>query len=747
MSFEMADSPLSFSIVINTYNRADYLEDAIRGVTQLDYPAYELIVVNGPSTDATSQVLAAWADRVKIRQCDVPNLSVSRNIGIEAAAGDIVAFLDDDAVPHPQWLTNLAKHYADHEVGGVGGFTVDNTGVQWQVCKTVCDRFGNAHSVDLFFDERQLNFPGTPYYPSLLGTNSSFRREALHAIGGFDHTFAYLLDETDVCLRLVDAGWQIVYEPDALVFHQFAQSHVRTTSRKPRTLYPSVVSVSYFASVHGRHDGRARLSDELSGYEERLFSANKWLAEHSEISSAHRSSLDLDVRNGMREGVARAHKALADGKVAGDMRIPEIPDAFLPLQPRPRLRVALVTQGYPPHNDAGIARWTSLVAHGLANLGVAVHVITRAKNVPWRRFENGFWVHALVNGGREEPEIARKYDLPSSEITAWMAAVQDEIAFLKTFGLDLVSFPIWDLEGLPLLDQTDLPTIMSLHTTYMLARPFKPEWNARVIYGRSAVDRIINAERTALGKAPLLLANSQTIIDQIEGEYDIQVRDRATIVVHGTPDLLAAAEISLEEKLAAAQSRTKLHILVPGRFELRKGYDLALQLAAALQVNPLVHFDFIGHDLDDTAISQALSDANINPATLTNAKFHGKISREQLDQMYLDADMVLMLSRFESFGLVAIEAMAAGCPVLALDAGALPEVIGDGSSGWLVQGGPDFIGQASTIIDRLAGDRAELKQASIKAYAEFQQKYSTEVMARDLLAVYDRVVAEKGRAR
>ncbi|MDP1153929.1 hypothetical protein, partial [Klebsiella pneumoniae] len=73
----------------------------------------------------------------------------------------------------------LSRHYANPSTGGVGGYTVDNTGVRWQVRKTVCDRFGNAYFPDDLFDERALNFPGTPLYPSLLGTNSSFRTAAL----------------------------------------------------------------------------------------------------------------------------------------------------------------------------------------------------------------------------------------------------------------------------------------------------------------------------------------------------------------------------------------------------------------------------------------------------------------------------------------------------------------------------------------------------------------------------------------
>ncbi len=154
---------LKFSVVINTYNRAPYLEDAILGLLQLNYPFFEIIVVNGPSTDNSANVLKKWQGRIKIENVSEVNLSMSRNVGIEKASGDVVAFIDDDAVPHPEWLTKLAVNYANPAVGAVGGFTIDNTGTAYQVKKTVCDRFGNAYFPNDFFDERQLSNRGSPW--------------------------------------------------------------------------------------------------------------------------------------------------------------------------------------------------------------------------------------------------------------------------------------------------------------------------------------------------------------------------------------------------------------------------------------------------------------------------------------------------------------------------------------------------------------------------------------------------------
>ncbi|MEZ5417967.1 MAG: glycosyltransferase family 2 protein [Vicinamibacterales bacterium] len=98
-------SALSASIVVNTFNRARALERLLPSLERLD-TACEVVVVNGPSTDDTEEVLARFAGRIKVARCPEPNLSRSRNIGIAAAAGDVVVFIDDDALPaDTAWLT------------------------------------------------------------------------------------------------------------------------------------------------------------------------------------------------------------------------------------------------------------------------------------------------------------------------------------------------------------------------------------------------------------------------------------------------------------------------------------------------------------------------------------------------------------------------------------------------------------------------------------------------------------------
>ncbi|WP_165498156.1 glycosyltransferase [Siculibacillus lacustris] len=727
---------LTFTIVVNTYNRAAWLAETLAALRALRGPAFEVVVVDGPSTDGTAALLAAQAGAIKVRRCAEANLSMSRNIGIAAAAGDIVAFIDDDAVPHPDWLIELAAPYADPAVGAVGGFTIDNTGVRFQVRKTICDRFGNAHSVSPLFDERPLCFPGTPAYPSLLGTNSSFRRSILREIGGFDHTFVYLLDETDVCLRIVDAGHQIHYAPRALVFHQFAESHIRNVRRLPKTLYPSSVSKAYFVQHHGARAETDRAALQLEAYRDEILRSNAWLFTHSDISAEHRSSLDQDLGWGIAEGLERARAAA--GRTTGDLVSSE-DVAFLPM-PRPNdaLTIVLVSRSFPPANDAGIARWTSMVARGLAARGHAVHVVTGTQGERNIAFRDGFWRHEIHPDDAGGAVVAADLDLPPN-IAAWAAAVRREVASLASFGVDVVSFPVWDVEGAALLDGCDAAVVMSLHTTYALAKPFKPEWSARPLYEHFMVRRMIAHEADLLRRTPTILANSEAIVNDLEATYGVTFRDRAAVVPHGTLDPLAASP-------ARRTARAADGFLVGwvGRFEPRKGIDVAAAaLVRLLAEVPGARVVFAGDDLD--AEGRAIFAAAGASALVDDPRvgFVGSLSRSALDDLYAKCDVVVMPSRYESFGLVAIEAAAAGAVVVAGAVGGLAEVVRHGETGFLVPfDGTEVATIARHLVD-LARDPDRRRTMGAAARRLYETDYTVEAMVDGIERVYARAVAER----
>src|SRR5437868_384207 len=99
--------PRSVSVVICTLNRAARLDTLLSSLRRQSFTPFEVIVVNGPSTDDTEKVLAAYTDNIRTAKCPQRNISIGRNIGIEMAEGEFVAFLDDDCIPDESWLEDL----------------------------------------------------------------------------------------------------------------------------------------------------------------------------------------------------------------------------------------------------------------------------------------------------------------------------------------------------------------------------------------------------------------------------------------------------------------------------------------------------------------------------------------------------------------------------------------------------------------------------------------------------------------
>lgn len=721
----------SVSVVVNTYNRASSLNNTLIGLSHLQYAPYEIIVVNGPSNDLTHLILEKWQDGIKIAECAEPNLSISRNIGISRASGDIVAFIDDDAIPHPRWIEKLVPKYADELVGGVGGYTVDNTGVRFQACKTVADRYGNAFYPSPFFDERPLNHVGAPIFPTLLGTNSSFRRSVLHEIGGFDHAYAYFLDETDVCLRIVDSGYQVHYEQSALVFHQFAASHVRSQERIAKTLFPSATSKAYFIIRHGARQSPAKAGLQLEQYRISTLNSNQGLADNGFITQHHRASLDQDLIAGIQIGSQMGYQAFS-AKV-GDLAISSTDEPFKPHLTGNRLRVALISQDFNPTSDAGIGRWTRLLARGLADRGHIVHVISRASEEAATHFEDGFWHHSRPDDVMFCDDLTADHNVPLP-IAARASAVRSALQYVKTFGLDLVSFPIWDIEGLACVSDPDLAVVMSLHTSYSLAKPHKKEWNLRPLHEHFSINKVIAVENKLLGEVPTILANSKAIIDDLTEVSGVHFADRAILVPHGTEDPFL---ISPERRVSRDSAANPFRILFVGRFEMRKGFDLVAKVCShIIQTGANVEIDLVGEELSSANINW-LSQVNAEGITDdSRVRFRGVISRTALNDLYSAAHVVLMPSRYESFGLVAIEAMAAGAPVIALDVGGLSEIVVHDVSGYVVPTDGNEVSSIQHHLRAMIRNENLREQLSAGARNLYESHYTLDKMIDGIEAAY-----------
>lgn len=194
------------SVVLCSFNGSETIGEALQHLARLNYPDYEVIVVDDGSTDNTAAIAAGFPFRL-IR---TPNqgLSAARNMGLEAASGSIVAYIDDDAYPDPDWLAYLAHTFRTSNFVGVGGPNISPPG-DGPIAECVAlSPGGPAHVL--------LNDTVAEHIP---GCNMSFRKDRLKAIGGFDPKFRVAADDVDVCWRLQARGWELGFNPAAVVWH------------------------------------------------------------------------------------------------------------------------------------------------------------------------------------------------------------------------------------------------------------------------------------------------------------------------------------------------------------------------------------------------------------------------------------------------------------------------------------------------------------------------------------------------
>jgi GT2 family glycosyltransferase len=199
------------SVVVCTYNGTATLEECLTGLQAVDYPDFEVIVVN----DGSAPGVAAIAGRFKVRLVNIPHsgLSAARNCGLEAATGGIVAYLDDDSWPDPHWLQYVAHTFATTGYAAVGGPNIPPP-QKGLVSRSLAHAPGGPVHV-LLSDRDAEHIPGC---------NMAFRKTVLQALGGFDPQFRTAGDDVDLCWRLNDCGYKIGFNPGAMVWHHRRQT-------------------------------------------------------------------------------------------------------------------------------------------------------------------------------------------------------------------------------------------------------------------------------------------------------------------------------------------------------------------------------------------------------------------------------------------------------------------------------------------------------------------------------------------
>lgn len=219
------------SVVVASYNGARTLEACLESLQHLNYPSYEVILVDDGSTDRTPDIAAQFPNVRYVRHTSNLGLSVARNSGIESSAGEIVAFTDSDCRADEDWLYYVVSDLLNSRFVGIGGHNLLPLEDSWVAAAVMVSPGGPAHV--MLTDRVAEHIPGC---------NMAFYKWALEEVGCFDPLFRKAGDDVDICWRLQQRGYKIGFSPGGFVWH-----YRRSTAR------------DYLRQQHGYGEAEAML--------------------------------------------------------------------------------------------------------------------------------------------------------------------------------------------------------------------------------------------------------------------------------------------------------------------------------------------------------------------------------------------------------------------------------------------------------------------------------------------------------
>lgn len=712
------------SIVICTYNRAPFLKRTLRSLRNLNYKNFEVVVVNGPSTDDTELILEKYAEKIKIARNPYTNLSISRNMGIKISSGDIIAFIDDDAIPDKYWLDDIVSYYTDDTVGGVGGKVFGPGDDHFQFEKGYVDFWGDA---EVHYTGDDYNDPKGTKFNMMLGTNCTFTKKALIDVGGFDEYYDYFHDESDLCLRVVQKGYKILNHPRAFIHHEYAKSHIRQNTYDGCRLnwYPIVKNKVYFAIKNSANlaTDEEREKKVKSIRDEQLKAYKIWRSEGKITKEEYTKYVKL-----CNDGFERGY---ADGKEKErqfnyDLESESEFQKFDCNTEKEILSICLLCKDNIFETIGGTAKHTYELAKGFVNAGHDVHVISQGDaEMDW--LQEGINLHTILKKEYVNiPELA-VYPTSNGNLQHSYGVYKKIVQLDKKYGIDVVESALWDYEGAvsAYMFKGKIPVVVRLQTPLLKVMETQ-HWAMNDDYRLFS-----DFERQMILDCAKVIAISDHIKDTITELYDIPLDDKNTSKVYLGVD---------ENECVSTRQDSKIRILYVGRLERRKGIHTIFEvLPDVMKKYPNVEMRFLGNlEIVDDVLKMTYKqyfDKHYRKADwASRVVFLGQVDNSVKDQEFRDCDIFVAPSLYESFGIISIEAMSAGKPVIGCRVGGMQEVIQDNVTGFTieVENSQEFKEKLSLLIEN-----KELREMMGKAgFERFEKVFSNRAMILNTLEVY-----------
>jgi glycosyltransferase involved in cell wall biosynthesis len=398
------------------------------------------------------------------------------------------------------------------------------------------------------------------------------------------------------------------------------------------------------------------------------------------------------------------------------------------------MTIALVTPYFPDEHtiDSGIANHYLLLAQSLAAKGnkvIVLHIRPDYKDAP-----DTYSKHSLAQNitvltyNIKVPAIINKLFKHKWAIIDFVLKIQSMRVtsrilnkIIKQYGIEVIeTTSYFSLCYFSLYKKIKAPVAVRVSTT------FSQIMNEHYPFKSRVMNAIAKMEIAFIKRSKYVVTHAHSHALELERLYDIDARFE--IISHG---------ISLPVITEGAITGGAIKILYTGRLEYRKGTDILLAaIPLVLQQNPDILFELIGNDPGNDYQTRFKAE-NLEPV-LQKVIFRGKVNNEALSQAYRACDIFVAPSRYESFGLIFIEAMSYGKPVIGCNVGGVPEIIKDNYNGLFAEAG-DAQNLADKIIQLVSNDDLR-KQMGLNARKTVEDKFTGDRLAANSLAYYNKII-------
>jgi glycosyltransferase involved in cell wall biosynthesis len=549
-----------------------------------------------------------------------------------------------------------------------------------------------------------------------MGTNSSFKKDVLYEVGLFDRNIKYYLDETDVCVRVIKSGYKVKHIDDAIMCHEMIEGHNRKSSYDLNWT-EIMKNVIYFTLKNFR--------SEFSSYTVRPVQSLFWWLKNfippylnKDVSLKQLLGIYYQLIKGALKGYRYGLKVNGNSNIVVGM----------PAHSKKNLTVCFLSQEFAKECNGGVCRYTYDLAHTLAELGNEVHVITKSEKDRGYDYRDGkVFVHEIVPEQMDFLDLPEAMHISHKNLSYSYAACLKLLELVDTVGIQIVEAPLWDGEGFVFSLVNPIPLVIRLET---------PLFKVAEIQGWHITKdlKLVNwMEGETVKRADKAIAISNDIGTVISTHHTIP-QERIELCPLGI-------EVPDESSLLRDRNKNGFDVLFVGRLEKRKGIETLFKaIPLVLKEVPDARFHIVGSDTNLAPNGGSYRDhllQNMDKKYHKNVRFVGYVNDNELKDFYRNCDIFVAPSLYESFGLIYLEAMAWGKPVIGCDVGGVPEIVEDGETGILIP--PEDENALAEAIINLKDEKLRAKMGE-QARKKIKERYTREKMALNSSEIYREIV-------